>query len=198
MNMNYLCSQYWPRSSLLKLFKDLCPTLYIHSNFLSCPLTGSCGSSTANQKAAQKNCYLEPARMKIPAFLLLGPKPKWGKWCFKWKLKGLVCLFIFTLPPSSSYTSEMNLSNGHNYKNSPQLFKCSFSNLKKFHINLRITSKMEKSVDNHSPKLPGIFPVSFNQKQISYRTDTASALLLQLGWIGRAYQKRFRQLFLPR
>ena len=28
MNMNYLCSQYWPRSSLLKSFKDLCPTLY--------------------------------------------------------------------------------------------------------------------------------------------------------------------------
>ena len=76
--------------------------------------------------------------------------------------------------------------NWQNYKNLPQLFKCSFSNLKKFHINLRITSKMEKSVDNHSPKLPGIFPVSFNQEQISYRTDTASAVLLQLGQIGRA------------
>ena len=84
--------------------------------------------------------------------------------------------------PPSSYTSAVNLSNGHNYKNSPQLFKCSFSNLKKFHINLRITSKMENSVDNHSPKLPGIFPVSFNQEQISYRTDTASAVQCSSSW----------------
>ena len=45
MNMNYLCFQYWPRSSLLKSFKDLCPTLYSVNSLLISHFTGDSFSS---------------------------------------------------------------------------------------------------------------------------------------------------------
>ena len=48
MNMNYLCSQYWPRSSLLKSFKDLCPTLYLKRRFFE--QQSSFGSPAKTQK----------------------------------------------------------------------------------------------------------------------------------------------------
>ena len=43
----------------VQILEPQSPALYVVC-VLSCPLIGSCSSSTANQRAAQNNCYIKP------------------------------------------------------------------------------------------------------------------------------------------